>query len=382
MFDPGLATPTEVIFERGAAALVAERVCGFGQRVLLVRGRSVMWTDRFADALVASGCDLKTVFASGEPQVDDVDHAIAVGRDHGADCVVAVGGGAVIDLGKAVAALIPSERPLMDHLEVIGKALPLHADPLPFVALPTTSGTGAEVTKNAVIGSPAHGRKVSLRDARMVADLAVIDPALTDNSPRGVTLASGLDAIVQVIEPYLSCRSTPLTDDLCRDAIPRGLRALERLMQCEDSQARDDLALTSLYGGVALANAGLGAVHGFAGVLGGRLGLAHGVICGRLLPASLAVNLARAVAEGQKEERFDAVLGWFSGAFGCAKADAVNALNRRINDWGLPPLQGLSELSMSEKMVLVEEAKGASSMAANPFVLADSELLQILDQQI
>jgi alcohol dehydrogenase class IV len=188
------------------------------------------------------------------------------------DWVAALGGGAAIDLGKALAALIPAPDGPMEHLEVVGKGLPLKVPPLPFIAIPTTAGTGAEVTRNAVIGLPDHGRKVSLRDERMVARVAIVDPALTDGCPRGVTLASGLDAVTQVIEPFVSVKATPYTDALARPAIATGMAALMRLMQGEDPEARDRLAWVSLCGGLALSNGGLGAVHGFAGVIGGMTG--------------------------------------------------------------------------------------------------------------
>ena len=187
-----------------------------------------------------------------------IEAALTEARAQAARAVIALGGGAVIDAGKALAALVPATRPVLDHLEVVGQGLPLDASPLPFAALPTTAGTGSEVTRNAVIAVPDARRKVSLRDARMVTRIAVVDPGLTDGCPRGVTLASGLDAITQVIEPYISTRANPLTDALTLPRVALALRALDRLMQAEDAAARDEMALTSLCGGLALANAGLG----------------------------------------------------------------------------------------------------------------------------
>ena len=267
------ATATEILFGRGQAAMAAGRVAALGRRVLLIHGRDPGRSAALARDL-AAGCSVATFAVPHEPDIALIEAGVRTGAE--VQVVVAMGGGAVIDAGKALAACLSMTRPLMDHLEVVGQGLPLDHPPLPFVAIPTTAGTGAEVTRNAVIGVPEARRKVSLRDARMLPALAIVDPALTDGCPRGVTLASGLDAVTQVIEPYVCTRANPLTDALCRDAIPRGLAALIRLMQAEDRQARDEMAWVSLCSGLALANAGLGAVHGLAGPLGGLTGAAHG----------------------------------------------------------------------------------------------------------
>jgi len=281
--------------------------------------------------------------------------------------VVAIGGGAVIDAGKALAALIPAPHDALRYLEVVGQGRPLDVPPLPFVAIPTTAGTGAEVTRNAVIQVAAHRRKVSLRDARMLPVLAVVDPGLTDDCPRGVTLASGLDAITQVIEPFVSTRANPFTDALCRDAIPRGLVALMRLIQAEDPQARDEMAWVSLCGGLALANAGLGVVHGLAGPLGGLSGAAHGALCGALLEPALGMNRARA----QDPFRLDQVL----------------AMIAQVHPGGLGPwaraqgLRGLDSLGVTAEMrtLAAQMAASSSSMKANPAPLTLQDLTDLME---
>jgi len=289
--------------------------------------------------------------------------------------VAALGGGSVIDAGKAIAALAPAPGEAMDHLEVVGQGRPLAAAPLPFVAIPTTAGTGAEVTRNAVIGAPAHGRKVSLRDDRMLARLALVDPGLTDGAPRAVTLASGLAAITQVIEPYVSARANRLTDALCRDAIPLGLAALRRLMAAEDAAARDDMAWVSLCGGLALANAGLGAVHGLAGVIGGRTGAAHGAICGRLLPGVVAANAA--AAEGAAAARLDEVRGWIAAALDVPTAAATDALADWADAHGLPRLAAMG-LGAGEIDSVAAAAQASSSMKGNPVALPPETLVQVM----
>ncbi|MEL6267039.1 MAG: iron-containing alcohol dehydrogenase, partial [Pseudomonadota bacterium] len=305
--------------------------------------------------------------------------AIAAARAHRAEVVAGFGGGAAIDLAKAVAALAPAPGAPLDHLEVVGRGLPLVADPLALVALPTTAGTGAEVTRNAVIGVPDHARKVSLRDPRLLPRLAIVDPALTDATPWPVTLASGLDAVTQVIEPWISARANPLTDAIVAEAIPRGLAALVRLAEGEDAGARDAMAAVSLAGGLALANAGLGAVHGFAGVLGGRTGAAHGAICGRLLPFVLAMN-ARLVTDPLRRDRIARVQAMIGTALGVAPEAAFEALADWSRARGLPVLGEMGH-GAGEDASLSEASLASSSMKANPVMPVVADLVAVLEAE-
>jgi len=369
-------TATEILFGRGKAALAPARVAGLGNAVFLVHGATASRADWLANGLGAAGCRVLRHAVAGEPDMAMIEAATAAARGFGAQVVVSLGGGAAIDAGKAVAAMVPATRPLMDHLEVVGRGLPLDLAPLPFVALPTTAGTGAEVTRNAVIGVPDHRRKVSLRDARMLPRLAIVDPALTDHAPRSLTLASGLDAVTQVIEPYISTRANPLTDALCRTAIPAGLVALQRLMQGEDASARDALAWVSLCGGLALANAGLGVVHGLAGPLGGLADAPHGAICGALLPHGLAQNRLR-VTDAGRAGRIDEVLSWIGDAFGVAAERGLVALADWSRHHGLPGLRALG-FSSADCDSAAQAAQSASSMQANPVPLDLADLRAIL----
>ncbi len=310
-----------------------------------------------------------------EPDLPLVEAAIAQGRRFGVDAVIGLGGGAVIDLAKAVAGLIPASGEALDYLEVVGKGQRLEAQPLPMLAIPTTAGTGAEVTANAVIGVPEAKRKVSLRDPRLLANLAIIDPALTDNTPAAVTLASGLDAITQVIEPYISSQANAFTDLLCRDAIPRGLAAIQTLMQEENAVARDEMAYTSLCGGLALANAKLGAVHGLAGPLGGVSTAAHGAIAGVLLPWALTVN-ATAVS-GVHAERVNAVRSWIADALAVPEPQAFSQLAQWSGNHGLPGLRDMG-VDRDDLTPIAEAAQASSSMRGNPVVLSVSQLLEIM----
>lgn len=367
--------PPRILFGRGTAAQAPAAARAFGRRGIVVHGASAARAAWLQEALVALGAEVQAIGCGGEPSLADLDAALSKARRAAPDWVLAIGGGAAIDLGKAVAALLPAPGTPLDHLEVVGRGLPLAADPLPFLALPTTAGTGAEVTKNAVIGLPDHGRKVSLRDDRMIARLAVVDPALTDGCPRAVTLASGLDALAQVIEPFVSCRATPYTDALTRAAIAPALAALVRLMEAEDPAARDAMAWCSLSGGLALANGGLGAVHGLAGVIGGRTGAPHGAICGVLLGPALMVN--RALTGGAARERIDAVCAALAGVLGGAPDAAPQALSTWAKRAGLPGLRDLG-LAPRDHATVAEAALAASSTAGNPVRPESADLCEIL----
>ncbi|WP_208016283.1 iron-containing alcohol dehydrogenase [Meridianimarinicoccus aquatilis] len=372
-------TAGKIQFGRGAAAGAADAIAAIGRAAFLVHGATAARADWLKDALIAAGCRVTTFACPNEPDIAGVEAGVAAARAAGAEVVVSLGGGAPIDLGKAVAALVPATRPMLDHLEVVGQGLPLDHAPLPFVALPTTAGTGAEVTKNAVINVPEARRKVSLRDDRMLPDLAIVDPALTDGAPRSVTLASGLDAVTQVIEPYICTKSNRLTDALCRDAIPLGLAALAKLMEAEVTQARDDLAWVSLCGGLALANAGLGAVHGLAGPIGGMSPAPHGAVCGVLLPYVLEANAAEAGPHAAA--RLADVRGWIAAVLGGTAQDAPATLARWSATHGLPRL-GAMGLAREDLPAIAEAAGGSSSMKANPVPLSAAALLGVLERAL
>lgn len=367
------ALPGRVIFGRNQARNAPALIRAFGARGVLVHGADPGRAAWLLDALRDAGAEVATVACGAEPSLPMLEAALAGLRGGGAEWVVALGGGAALDMGKALAALIPAPGGIMDHLEVVGLGLPLKAAPLPFVALPTTAGTGAEATRNAVIGLPEHGRKVSIRDERMLPRIAIVDPALTDHAPRRVTLASGLDALAQVIEPYVSRKATPLTDALVRPVIGPGLAALARLMQAEDAAARDRMAWTSLCGGIALANAGLGAVHGLAGVIGGVTPAAHGAICGVLLGPVIAMNRAHA----PDPARLDEVCALIAAELGGRAADAPGVLAGWARDCGLPGLvaQGLEP---DRHAAVAAASLASSSMQGNPFAPDPAQLCDVM----
>ena len=368
--------PAQILFGRGQAAQAVRIAHSFGPRGIVVHGANPA---RSAELIQALGPGTLPLPCATEPTLAMLEQATDIARAHHPDWVLAIGGGAVLDLGKALAAMIPAPGGAMDHLEVVGKALPLHTAPLPFVALPTTAGTGAEVTKNAVIGLPegvtGGGRKVSLRDDRMIARAAIIDPALTDGCPWPVTLASGLDAVTQVIEPYVSHKATFYTDAIALPVIAPGLRALMRLHRGEDPAARDTLAWASLCGGLALANAGLGAVHGFASVIGGATGAPHGAICGALLGPVLKMNRARST--GEAHTRLDHVCMLLAEVLGCSAQAAPETLANWAHGAGLPRLSALG-VKAEDHAAIASSAETASSTKGNPVVLGHEDLCEVL----
>lgn len=369
----GFSLPGRVIFGRGEAGRAPGLIGALGDRGVLVHGADASRAAWLVDGLRAQGAAVLAVSCGAEPSLPMLRDALDRARSQGADWACGLGGGSALDMAKALAALVPAPGGIMDHLEVVGRGLPLRVPPLPCVAIPTTAGTGAEATRNAVIGLPDHGRKVSIRDEGMLPRLAIVDPALTDGCPRGVTLASGLDALAQVIEPWLSCKATPLTDALAGPAILPGLQALMRLMQAEDPEARDRMAWTSLCGGIALANGGLGAVHGLAGVIGGLTGAAHGAICGALLGPVLDMN-RRLTGDMPRLARLRADL---APALACPP-DAVPVA---LADWaraqGLPGLAALG-LDPARHQAVAEAALTSSSMRGNPVTPGIGDLVAAL----
>jgi len=346
-----------------------------------VRGRSVAQVDDISTDLKQLGCNVISVFGQGEPTCADVDAATEVGRAAQVDVVVAIGGGAVLDLGKAVAAMITAKGVVLDYLEGVGGGLSLTADPLPYVAIPTTAGTGSEVTKNAVIGVPSAGCKVSLRDDMMLPRLAIIDPTLTDGTPASITFSSGFDAVTQVIEPYLSIRANPLTDALCQAAIPMGLAALAHLARQEDENARDQIAYVSMIGGLALANAGLGAVHGLAGVIGGRFSAPHGLICARLLGPVLRLNKEAEEAASGVTKRYSDIARWISSAFDLPSETAFEMLNDQLDRLALPRLGQWIEPGIDLRAISTE-ALTTSSIKSNPNVLTVEQLCSAIEDAL
>jgi alcohol dehydrogenase class IV len=375
------ATATRILFGAGRLAEAPESVKALGARkVLLVTGRSPSRAEPLREALERLGLPTVRLSVEGEPTVELAREGTATALAEGCDAVVALGGGSALDAGKAIAALAPHGGEPLDYLEVVGRGRALTRPSLPLVAIPTTAGTGSEVTRNAVLGVKDARVKASLRGPLMLPRLALVDPELLVGAPAPVLASSGLDALSQLIEPFLSARAQPLTDALAREGMRRSARSLRRaVLEGPDAAAREDLALASLLGGLCLANAGLGAVHGFAAPLGGMFEAPHGAVCAALLPATLAVNL-RALRTRAPEHpalpRFQEVAALLTGHPEARAEDGIAWLEELCRALGVPGLRryGLTEAELPE---LVARARAASSMKANPLTLTDEELTEL-----
>ncbi|HET6147192.1 MAG TPA: iron-containing alcohol dehydrogenase [Polyangia bacterium] len=377
-----IAAPTRILFGAGTLAQVPDLARALGQRPLLVTGAS---PSRVRLGL-ESACPVVTI--AGEPTVALVRAAAATARAAGCDLVIACGGGSALDAGKAIAALVGNDGDPLDYLEVVGRGRPIERAGLPFIAVPTTAGTGSEVTRNAVLSSPEHQVKASLRSPLMLARAAVIDPDLLIGVPPAVIASSGLDALSQLIEPFLSSRANPFTDALAREGIRRSARSLRRAYEephpaggggVVAAGAREDLALASLFGGLCLANAGLGAVHGFAAPIGGTWPAPHGATCAALLPHAMRVNLraleTRAPAHPARA-RFGELAALLTGRADAGAGEGIAWLDALVTALRIP---GLARYGMTAGDIpaLIEKARVASSMKANPLPLTDDELTEI-----
>ena len=389
-----LATAGRVVVGPGARAGVARSVVALGARAaLLVTGRKPDRAATLGAELGAAGVDVAWFAVADEPSVEVVSAGVRASAEARADVVIAVGGGSALDAGKAIAVLATNPGEVVDYLEVVGQARPLTAPGLPFIAIPTTAGTGSEVTRNAVLSVPAARVKASLRSPLMLPRLAVIDPDLLAGVPPSVVASSGLDALSQVIEPFLSIRANPITDALARDGIARSARTLRRAYEAglggrdeAAAAAREDLALASLCGGLCLANAGLGAVHGFAAPAGGMFGAPHGAVCAALLAPVLDVNLralrARAPAHaalGRMRELAALLTG--ASASDVTAEDGIAFVAALARALAVPGL-GSHGMTRADLGPLVEKAKLASSMKGNPLPLTDQELTEIAERAL
>src|SRR5450759_1521275 len=319
------ATAARIIFGPGTVGEVAPAAREMGQRALLVTGRGAGRASALIRALRASGVECVPFAAKGEPTVDLVRLGARAAREERCDLVIAFGGGSAIDAGKAIAALAANDGDVLDYLEVVGRGQALSRPSLPFIAVPTTAGTGSEATRNAVLASPEHRVKASLRSPLMLPRLAVVDPELTYDLPPRITASTGLDALTQLIEPYVSLRANPMTAQFCVEGLRRAASALPRVWENGgDRAARCDMAWASLLGGMALANAGLGAVHGFAAPIGGMWAAPHGAVCAGLLPYVMEVNVRALRARApEKLTRYDEVARLLTGRPHATAPDGV-----------------------------------------------------------
>lgn len=375
------SAPAQIEFGSGRARTVLAEIERYGIRVLLVCGKNHQRHSGLVQQIQKRAQSVTQIEVSGEPNTVLVEKGVLRARQAGCDLIVALGGGSVIDTGKAIAALATNRGPIADYLEVIGQGRALENPPLVCIAVPTTAGTGAEVTRNAVLSATAHGIKVSLRGPYLLPRLAVVDPVLTLTLPPLLTASSGMDALTQLVEAFVSRKANPLTDTLCRQGIALAARALSVAVEGGDNlEARTSMALASLFSGLALANGGLGAVHGIAGPLGGYKPVPHGMACAALLAPVFETN-ARLLVEfspmSDRLDRFQEAARLLTGDPTASISDGtrwIYALQRQL---GLPMLDqfGLTDQDLE---VVAENARNASSMRANPIMLDDQAIIDIL----
>jgi len=375
-------TSSRIVFGRGSALKVIDFIHDKGKRFFLVTGRNA---DRFRgvrDRLINEGFEVSLFSVESEPTTEIISDGIASARENNCDVVIGIGGGSVIDSAKAIAALVPNKGSLTDYFEVIGEGRELKANPLPYIALPTTSGTGAEVTKNAVIKSTENRVKVSLRSPLMFPDIAVVDPELAVFMPPGITASSGMDALTHLFETFVSNQSNPFIDALCREGMQRISSSLKKAFKDgNDIEAREDMAFASMLGGMALENVKLGAVHGFAGPMGGMFPVSHGVVCAALLPAVTEVNL-KVISEKKLERylaKYDEAARIFTGNPKAKAQDGIHWIKELVEYLKIPFLSEFN-IDKAEFPLLVQKAKKASSMKGNPVVLSDEDLMEVLER--
>jgi len=374
------ATASRILFGPGTCNEVPGLAALYGQHVFVVTDSK----ERCSVLLEQlSRNDLSSVvfLVNKEPDLQYVTMATRIANESFSQLVIGFGGGSVLDTAKTAAALMTNPGNLLDYLEIIGAGRSLKNPSTPFIAIPTTAGTGSEVTRNAVIEIPEKRIKVSLRSPYLLPKIAVIDPELTYSLPAHITASTGMDALTQLIEPFVCNASTPLTDALCRDGILRAARSLSKVYENGmNSDAREDMALASLFGGMALANARLGAVHGMANLVGGRSHAPHGAICARLLPLVMETNIFALRTRQPKSpviERYNEVARLLTGDKNAIADAGVVWIRELCRDLNIRPLNEY-DLNSDDFPALVEQSQKASSMRGNPVALTDTELMNIL----
>lgn len=379
------ATATRIVFGPGMAGSIGREAAALGRRAFVLAGADPQRARPLLRDLENHHVMHTEFRVVQEPTTDLVAEAARKAGSRDCDLVIGIGGGSVIDAGKAVAALLANGGDLLQYLEVIGEGRPLLRPSVPCIAVPTTAGTGAEVTRNAVLDSPDHKLKVSMRSPFMLPRLALIDPELTYSMPPGLTAATGLDALTQLLEAFVSRNANPLTDAVCREGLHRAARSLHHAFaNGGDPQAREDMCLASLCSGLALANARLGAVHGIAGPFGGTFRAPHGAVCGRLLPFVAAANI-KALRERDPDAtalgRFRDAARIFTGDTG-ATAEAGSAWLQALCDRLEVPALSIYGFAREHAPDLIASSIRSSSMKGNPIDLTARELEGILEKAI
>ncbi len=379
------ATASRIIFGPGTAKQIGNLATGLGRHVMVVTGQTSARADFVFEDLTEHGLHTTPFPVTQEPTTSIVAAGIDMARSLECDVVIGIGGGSVIDSGKAIAALLTNRGRLDDYLEVVGEGRSIESAPAPYIAVPTTAGTGAEVTRNSVLMSEEHKVKVSMRSPLMLPRIAIIDPELTYSMPPSITAYTGLDAFTQLVEAFVSTGANPMTDGICREGLRRAADALERAYRDgSDTKAREDMCLASLCGGLALANAKLGAVHGIAGPLGGMFASPHGAVCGRLLPYVISANISalkKRLPGSNALARYEEIARIVTHNPQALVSDGERWVQDLCDRLMAPPL---SEYGINENRFgdIIKKAQRASSMQGNPIPLTEEEMYGILQQAV
>jgi alcohol dehydrogenase len=395
-FDPfNVARLPEIRFGAGTVEQLPQVLAGYGRKVLLVTGRSAFVNTRhwpaLQQALESRGIGWHRVTVADEPSPQLVDEAVAAHRDGGFAVVAGIGGGSVLDAAKAIAGLLPGGNSVMDHLEGVGRGIPYQGPALPWVAVPTTAGTGSEATKNAVLSVRGEGGfKKSFRDNQLVAEVAIVDPELLASCPKELMAANGMDAFTQLLESWVSLRASPFTDALASSgmaAFRDGFWSAWEANGADAAAGRARLAYASLCSGITLAQAGLGSVHGLASPLGAFFPIPHGVVCGTLVAEATRVNI-RLLREREPEsialKKYAEAGVLLSGRLFRSETEAQDGLVDLLMQWterlDLPRLSayGMTEADLPR---VVANCRGGS-MQTNPIVLSDSEVAQLASARL
>jgi alcohol dehydrogenase class IV len=379
------SSATRILFGAGVLREAGTLARAYGVRALVVIGRSARRAEALLRILRDQGVTGIVFATDGEPELGTIARGQALARSEGCQMTIGFGGGSVLDTAKAIAAMLANPGELLDYVEIIGRGQALTQQSVPFIAIPTTAGTGSEVTRNAVLGSPQHQLKISLRSPLMLARVALIDPELTYDLPPALTAATGLDALTQLIEPYVCPRANPLIDGVCVEGLRRAARSLRVAVTDGHNQAaREDMAVASLHGGLALANAGLGAVHGIASPVGGGFRAPHGAVCAALLPHVMEANI-RALRDreprSQALQRYDEIARLLTGKPNAPADLGVEWVRELVADLRIPPLRAYG-IGPEHVADLVAKAASASSMKANPVPLTAEELAAALQRAL
>jgi len=379
------STTAKILFGAGKLSSIGALIGEYGTKALIVSGTPQEISDRLLNHLDLLGVNCTLMKIDNEPTLDAVRELVDHARRISYDLIIGIGGGSALDMSKATAAMLTNPGDITDYLEVVGINKPLINPSLPLIAIPTTAGTGSEVTKNAVIGSPAHHVKVSLRSHYLFPRIALVDPELTITVPPFITAMTGLDALTQLIEPFTCINPNPLTDALCVKGIQSVAHSLNRVYDDGSNiTARVDMSLASLFSGLALANAKLGAVHGLAGAIGGEIPAHHGAICSSLLPNVMEANISALINRSPNHpviERYAKVGKLLSGE---PDATAEAAIQWVRNFCLHANIQSLSSFGLTESHFpqIIGKALQASSMKGNPITLTEDELRNILQRSL